>query len=382
MHEKIHEFMAREQPETPCLVVDLDMVEANYRQIAELGHGMAVFYAVKANPAPAVLERLAGAGASFDAASRAEIAACLAAGATPDRISFGNTVKKVSDIAFAVAQGVDLFAFDSSAELEKLAQAAPGARVYCRIIVENHGARWPLSRKFGCHPSAATDLLVLARDLGLVPCGLSFHVGSQQQEPEKWRDAIAVCAGLFEEARGQGIDLDILNIGGGYPIRYRNPNVPDLAEVFAEIDSALNDNFGGDRPQMMMEPGRAVVGPAGMIRSEVLLVTERRNGGIQRWVFLDIGKFGGLAESEGEAIQYRMEMVCPDGDGGSGNLVPSVLAGPTCDGHDILYEHELYDLPAEIKAGDFVDILDGGAYTTTYASIGFNGFAPLKEFYL
>ena len=154
-----------------------------------------IYYAVKANPAAPVLRRLVGLHSSFDAAGFEEIEACLDAGAPAASISFGNTIKKVSAIRRAHAAGVSLFAFDSAEELDKLARNAPGARVYCRVRVENDGADWPLSRKFGTTVGHARELMLRAGDLGLDPYGLSFHVGSQQTTtpPTKWPSAAWRC---------------------------------------------------------------------------------------------------------------------------------------------------------------------------------------------
>ena len=336
-----------------------------------------IFYAVKANPAPAILARLAASGAAFDAASPAEIEACLAAGVSPDRISYGNTVKKPSDISFAAGGGVDLFAFDSAGEVEKLAAGAPGSSAICRIVVSNDGARWPLTRKFGCHPDEAVALLRRAADAGLRPAGLSFHVGSQQTDAARWHEAIGLCADLFARAADARMPLDILNLGGGFPVPYGDGPVPELAHVSEMVDQALDAAFAGDRPRVIIEPGRAIVADAGVIRSEVILVAERAYDTTERWVYLDVGRYGGLAESEGEAIRYRMEASGRDGPSG-----PVVVAGPTCDSHDVMYENAMCELPLDLKTGDIVTLHDTGAYTSTYASVGFNGFAPLEEHYI
>ena len=186
MTPKLRRFLDEVRPETPYLVVDVDLVEANYKALADALDGVQIFYAVKANPAPPTLERLARLGSSFDVASPGEVERALAAGADPARISYGNTIKKEADIARAFALGVRLFAFDSLAELQKIGRAAPGSRVFCRILTSGEGADWPLSRKFGCTPVMARDLLAQARDVGVEPWGVSFHVGSQQKNPMAW----------------------------------------------------------------------------------------------------------------------------------------------------------------------------------------------------
>ncbi|MBI4184702.1 MAG: type III PLP-dependent enzyme [Proteobacteria bacterium] len=377
MTPKIERYLAEHKPPTPCLVVDLDRVAENYRILREVLPAARVFYAVKANPAASVLDLLVALGSSFDAASIYEIDACLAAGAGPERISFGNTIKKERDIAAAFARGVRLFAFDSLPELDKLARSAPGAKVFCRLLMSNEGADWPLSRKFGCEVEMARDLMVRARHLGLDPYGLSFHLGSQQRDPGQWDIAIGKTAMLFSALDEAGIELRMLNLGGGFPVHYREA-VPSIDEYAAAIHGALARHFGNRVPETIIEPGRCITASAGVIETEVVLVSCKGYGEELRWVYLDVGKFGGLAETAGEAIRYRIEAGRPDGaaDG------PVAIAGPTCDGADILYETAGYRLPLDLAAGERVRIHAAGAYTSTYASIGFNGFPPLTEHYI
>ena len=375
MTPKIARFLASETPVTPCLVVDVDRVEHNYLALTEALPLARIYYAVKANPARPVLDRLVRLGSSFDAASIEEVERCLASGADASAISFGNTIKKASAIARAHAHGVTMFAFDSDEELEKLSRHAPGARVYCRILVENEGAEWPLSRKFGTTLAHARALMVRAATLGLDPYGLSFHVGSQQLETEAYEAAIGRVGLLFTDLRGAGVDLRMINCGGGFPVRYRD-DVPPIDTFADAIMHAITRTFGNDLPEILVEPGRFVVGDAGVVRSEVVLVT-RKGDEDRRWVYLDIGRFGGLAETEGEAIRYR---IATAHDGGATG--PVAIAGPTCDGADILYERAGYRLPIDLASGDLVTLEDTGAYVSTYASQGFNGFAPLVEHYV
>src|SRR5205085_12648947 len=143
----------------------------------------------------------------FDSGTGAAIEMALAAGATPDRISSGNTIKKERDIARASALGIRLFAVDCAAEVEKIARAAPGARVFCRILYDCAGAEWPLSRKFGCDPEMAGEVLDHAKRLGLEPCGISFHVGSQQPKVKSWDRALAMASTVFRDCAERGINL-------------------------------------------------------------------------------------------------------------------------------------------------------------------------------
>jgi ornithine decarboxylase len=372
--QRIVAFLDNVKPRDPCLVIDLKVVRANYKAFRKALPQALIYYAVKANPEPAILRLLASEGSCFDTASVPEIEMALAAGASPDRISFGNTIKKERDIARAHALGIDLYAVDCAAEVEKIARAAPGARVYCRILVDNDGAEWPLSRKFGCEPAMAEDVLALAARLGLRPCGVSFHVGSQQANLDNWDKALATVARLFGVMEARGVTLSMINMGGGFPTRYLK-DVPGVPAYGKAIAAAMRRHFG-DRPiQTIIEPGRGMVGNAGIIRAEVVLISKKSDEEAKRWVYLDIGKFGGLAETMDESIRYLIT-TRRDAD----EMGPCIIAGPTCDSVDVLYEKNPYMLPLTLEIGDEVLIEATGAYTTTYASVAFNGFAPLRVY--
>jgi ornithine decarboxylase len=376
MTPKIARFLVDHEPATPCLVLDIDRVAENFRALTHALPLARIYYAVKANPAMPVLERLVALGSHFDAASFEEVGFCLDAGAAPSAISYGNTIKKVSAIRAAHAAGVSMFAFDCIEELEKLARHAPGARVYCRILVENEGADWPLSRKFGTSVESARDLMVRAGELGLDPYGLSFHVGSQQTGTAAYEAAIGRVAMLFTDLRDAGVNVRMVNLGGGFPVRYRDA-VPEIDDFGTAIMRAMTTHFGNALPEMLIEPGRFIVGDAGVVSAEVVLVSRRGGNDPMRWVYLDIGRFGGLAETEGEAIKYRLRTPHDGTESG-----PVAIAGPTCDGADIMYERSNYRLPKALACGDRVELLSTGAYVTTYASQRFNGFAPLAEHYI
>jgi ornithine decarboxylase len=376
MTPKVAAYLRDSAPATPCLVLDLDRVEENYRRLKAAMPLARIYYAVKANPAAPVLDRLVGLGSCFDAASFEEVEACLDAGAAPESISYGNTVKKESAIRAAYGRGVRMFAFDSEAELRKLARSAPGSRVYCRILVGNDGAEWPLSRKFGCEVEMARGLMVLAGELGLDPFGLSFHVGSQQVNTAAYEVAIAKVAMLFTDLREAGVKVRMVNLGGGYPVRYRQ-EVPEIDDIGAAIMGAMAEHFGNALPDVVVEPGRFIVGDAGVVSAEVVLVSRKAKDDPVRWVYLDIGRFGGLAETEGEAIKYAFRTP-RDGEAEG----PVTIAGPTCDSTDTLYEKSNYRLPLSLDVGDRVELLATGAYVTSYASQHFNGFKPLAEHYV
>ncbi len=374
MTDRIKHFLANTREDGPRLVVDLDVVRENYLAFARALPDTRVYYAVKANPAPEILSLLADLGSSFDTASIAEIEQALAAGATADRISFGNTIKKEKDIARAHALGVQLYAVDCEAEVEKIARAAPGSKVFCRILCDGAGAEWPLSRKFGCTPDMAGVVLERAHALGLVAHGLSFHVGSQQRNPRMWNRALKASAAIFRDLAERGIQLSMINLGGGFPTRYLRC-VPGVETYGQAIFRALSRHFGNRIPETIIEPGRGMVGNAGAIEAEVVLISRKSKDDEVRWVYLDIGKFNGLAETMDEMIRYPILTEFDDDA-----LGPCVLAGPSCDSVDVLYEKEPYLLPVTLEIGAKVLIEGTGAYTTTYSSVGFNGFPPLKSY--
>jgi ornithine decarboxylase len=374
MNARIRDFLSRRTEDGPCLVLDLDVVRNNYLALARALPDTRVFYAVKANPAPEVLNLLTALGSCFDVASIGEVEMVLKTGAGPERISYGNTIKKERDIARAHELGVRLFAVDSMAEVDKVARAASGSRVFCRILCDGQGADWPLSRKFGCAPELAPDILEHAKRNRLHAYGVSFHVGSQQMNPDAWDAALAASAEIFRICAERGIVLGMVNLGGGFPARYLK-KVPTVERFGAAIFRALSKHFGNRLPETIIEPGRGLVGSAGVIEAEVVLISRKSADEEVRWVYLDIGKFGGLAETMEEAIRYPIRTP-RDGDRKS----PCIIAGPTCDSADVLYEKQPYALPVSLEIGDKVLIEGTGAYTATYSTVAFNGFPPLRSY--
>lgn len=367
---RIETFIAQHEFDRPTLVLDIEKVADQYAAL-KAGLGRAdIHYAVKANPDRAVIERLIALGSHFDAASRGEIELCLSLGAAPETISFGNTVKRAADIAFAHHAGIALFAADAEEELEKIAAHAPGAQVYIRLIVEASGADWPLTRKFGTTRAKALTLMAQARDLGLAPVGVSFHVGSQTRDPAMWASTLDQIAAIWADAQAAGFDLDLLNIGGGFPAFYGDA-IAHPTDYAAAVMAQVTARFG-DVPRIMAEPGRGLVAEAGMIAAEVLLVSRKSDDDLCRWVYLDIGKFSGLAETMEEAIRYQFT-TRRDHEA----MGPCILAGPSCDSADVLYEKRPVALPLGLKSGDRIIIRNCGAYTSSYSSVGFNGFPPL-----
>lgn len=362
---------------TPNICINLNTIKNNFEKLKSSFPYTKIFYAIKANPGEPVLKMLSEMGSNFDIASRYELDMIEKFVSDPERLSYGNTIKKACDIKYFYDHGVRMFATDSKDDLKNIAEYAPGSKVYVRILVENSDtADWPLSRKFGCHPDMAYDILVLAKELGLIPYGVSFHVGSQQRDIGAWNDAIAKVKYLFNSLEEEeGIELKMIDMGGGFPASYTDPT-NELSVYASEITRFLREDFGENLPEIILEPGRSLVGDSGILTSEVILASRKNNTALTRWVYIDAGKFNGLIETLDECIKYPLVTTR---DGGKEGEV--IIAGPTCDSMDVMYETTKYKLPVNLKQGDRIYWLSTGAYTSTYASIAFNGFPPIKTYY-
>ncbi|MBS9779854.1 MAG: type III PLP-dependent enzyme [Moraxellaceae bacterium] len=367
--------------QTPYLVVDLSRIEAKYNEIVGFFPNAKIHYAMKANPAVEVVKLLADLGSNFDCASIFELDRVLQAGVEPHRISYGNTIKKAEHVKYAYEKGVRLFATDSKADLKNIAEFAPNSKIFVRILVQgSETAEWPLSRKFGCHPDMAIDLLVQAQLMGLEPYGISFHVGSQQKDVAVWDDALSKVKYMFDWMKyEEDIKIKMINLGGGMPANYISEVNP--IKVYAEeINRYLSDDYDDvDMPDIILEPGRSLVGDSGVLVSEVVLISRKSRMDLTRWVYTDVGLFGGLIETLGEAIKYP---VYTPKMATASEVGTVILAGPTCDSTDIMYENTNYKLPQDLAIGDKIYWLTTGAYTNSYSSVEFNGFPPLKVVYV
>jgi ornithine decarboxylase len=373
--ERIKKFAA--DKETPCLIVDLDVVKANYEALRTNLPFAKIYYAVKANPMDEVVTTLRDLGSCFDVATRYELDQLLRLGVSPDRMSFGNTIKKEKDIAYFYQKGVRLFVTDSPMDLDKISRAAPGSKVFFRLLTEGLGADWPLSKKFGSHPDLARQLIKMALRFGLVPYGISFHPGSQQRDVGQWSTALTQVGQLFRFAKEEAhVELKMINMGGGFPANYVEPT-DTIAQYAEDIKRFLDNTFKDAWPEeIIIEPGRSMAGDAGVIVAEIVNIAKKSVHERYPWVFLDIGKFGGLIETLDEAIKYPIYFE------GSGKSQSIIIAGPTCDSMDILYEKWTYNMPDSTRIGERVYILTTGAYTQSYSSIYFNGFPPLAAYVL
>ncbi|MBW6514526.1 MAG: type III PLP-dependent enzyme [Candidatus Syntrophosphaera sp.] len=380
-HFNLQRYMAQERfarfkefaatQDSPILIVDLDVIKAKYLELQRSIPGLEIYYAMKANPMNEVISLLDSLGSNFDVASTHELKQLQRLGISPERMSFGNTIKKEKDIRYFFEQGVRLFVTDSESDLLNIAKNAPGSQVYFRLLTEGTGADWPLSRKFGAHPDVIYNLILKAAELNLEPWGASFHVGSQQRDIGQWDDAIAKCKYLFDAVLEEGIELKMINLGGGYPANYVDPAY-SIEEYSAEIQRFIHEDFGDNMPQLVMEPGRSLVADAGMIVAEVVNISSKARNNLYKWVYLDVGKFGGLIETIDESIKFPIYF---EREGLADEII---LAGPTCDSMDIMYEYYKYHMPENTQIGDKVYIFTAGAYTQSYSSVNFNGFPPLR----
>jgi ornithine decarboxylase len=352
---------------TPLLVCSLDRVKENYTMLKGMIPDVDLYYAVKANTLPQILKTLVKQGSKFDVASVNEIKMCLKAGAKPQDLLYANPVKAPEAIKFAYDHNVRYFTYDSLNEVDKMAKHAPGSRVILRMAVRDVGSVCKFSTKFGAREKSATKLIKYAKKKGLEPVGLSFHVGSQCTNIDNYSTAIGLCSKIFARARKQGIELSVLDIGGGIPIEYTTDvySFDDLAEL---INTELDQCFEG-RPKIIMEPGRPMVGDCMTLVVRVIGTNVRNNTDC---AYLNDGVYNSLSERVFGHCEYR---VVSDK---TGSFRKYILFGPTCDSMDIISKG-IY-LP-ELAEGDVLMILNAGAYTNA-AATHFNGFDPAKIIFI
>lgn len=360
---------------TPFAIVNLDIIEDNYNQIIKNFPFAKVYYAVKANPEPQAVKMLAGLGTCFDVASKYEFDLVLSSGGTPNRISYGNTIKKAEDIKYCYDKGCRLFVSDSEADLRNIAKNAPASDVFFRILLDgSKSADWPLSFKFGTDPEIVKELILLAKELGLNPRGVSFHVGSQQRDITTWKTALEIVKNIFDFAKSKNINLNLINMGGGFPANYITKTAK-LEEYASNIKGYLKEFFGDNLPTIVLEPGRSLFGNSGILVTEVVLIENKSKTAKDKWLYVDTGKFNGLIETMDESIHYPLYCEA-DGE----DCTDFIIAGPTCDSMDVMYENFRNPLPKNIKIGDRIYWLTAGAYITSYCAVNFNGFPPVQAY--
>ncbi|MGB9376423.1 MAG: type III PLP-dependent enzyme [Mycobacteriales bacterium] len=356
------------------LAVDLGNVRRRYRELYIAFRGrIEVRYAMKCNSDPKVLTTLAEQGSGFEIASMPELTALQALGIDTSSVVYSNPIKPPDHVGRSYEAGVRSFAVDCLGEVEKIAKFAPGSNVFARVRVDDTRSLFPLSAKFGLPIEETADLMLAARDRGLVPSGLTFHVGSQCTDASAWARAIDSLAPVIAELSAQGVVLSMLDIGGGFPAHY-GPPVPELPEIAARTLEAL-DRLPYQPAEIICEPGRAIVAESAVLATTVI-GRERRLG--REWIYLDVGAYNGLMEAAQTHGTWRFPLQTWRGADPDVPHVACTVTGPTCDSSDTLLND--VDLPCDLAIGDRVYIGTAGAYSLCYAS-SFNGFDPPERIY-
>lgn len=356
---------------TPYILTDLSIVEENAKKLKELLHNVKIYYAVKSNSSPEIIDRLDSIVEGYDIASLGEWELLRKHDVHPSRILFSNPVKITKHIEHSFMDGIRYYALDSLDEIKKLSEFAPGANVYIRIQVSNYGSKFPLARKYGILPAHVAEYASLARDLGLNVRGLAFHVGSQAENLQVWETAFKICSDAIKRLDQAGITVDFLDIGGGFPANYGEP-IPPISAVCNFINHAIKQ-YIPKGVEVAAEPGRFIVANSSVIVTEII-AREHRSGA--DWLYLDMGVFQGLMEPlEMKGWQYPVFTEKTH----RGYKKAFVLTGPTCDAYDTIGDE--YILPAEIERGDRLYIASTGAYTSVYGS-NFNGFEKPKNYFV
>jgi len=355
-------FLRTTELEPPYLLTDKAKVRNKVHSIGRNIRNCEVYYAVKANPDIDILKLIDTTGVGFEIASEGELAMLVSMGVHKDRIITSNPIKSFKFLRMAADYGISYFAFDSRDEVKKLRDYCPGCNVYVRLAVPNEGSEWPLSKKFSVEIDVAEELLLYAKKKGLNPVGITFHVGSQCTNMYNWNSALDKAKILWDRAEKRGIRLSVLDIGGGHPIRYTK-DVVNITAINKNINKLIYDKFPR-KTRIFIEPGRAVVGDAGIFVTKVIGKAKR---GDENWLSIDVGVFNGLMESVG-GIKYSYIVE------GAKEKKLWTLAGPSCDSFDVIEKDIMLPEP---EVGNIILILSSGAYTISYAS-EFNGFSIPK----
>jgi ornithine decarboxylase len=355
--------------QTPFLLIDLEKIRQNYRAIKRNIKGAEVFYAMKANDHPKILSVLRDEGCSFEIASLSELEALKKLNIPADKIMCFNSVKDEKFLKAMFTYGVQIMAFDSENEVDKIAKFAPSSKVVLRITVNNAGSDWPLTKKFGVDAAEALPLLKYAKSKNLTPIGLTFHVGSQCLNKNNWTSALYVCDEIWTEAKHEDIQLTFISLGGGIPVKHLK-SIPSLKEIGEAIDKGLKRNFKSSSAplRITIEPGRGMVGDAAIMGTTIVGKVKRGN---EDWLWIDVGVFNGLMETiQGFAYEIKTEK--------NRKKALVTIAGPSCDSVDIPFT-DIKLSASEI--GERMYIMNAGAYTTSYAA-PFNGFAIPSVYFI
>lgn len=344
MNFRIKEWLKQSRVDTPILVIDLEIVRQKYHELTKAFEGADCYYAVKANPRFDILRRLAKEGSGFYVSSPAELEKVMQTGVDPLKIAYTHPIKKSADIAYAWQHGVRLFAFDTLEELEKIAKNAPYSNILCRLNLSHDASQ------IGCSITEAESLILKAKQLGLNPMGLSFHLGSMQKDCKAYIDGLMAIEPLYNRLKAQNIVMEKINIGGGFPVHYSTENA-DIYDYGKKISQKAKALFG--KGKLMVEPGRLLVAEAGLMAASVILVSHKNN---KPQIHIEIGFHNGLKEAQSRHIHYPIEAYHETSE----ILQSYFLYGPE--------GQKLYDdiqLPQNLKEGDKIHITHTGAYSVS-----------------
>ena len=345
---------------TPLLVMSVEQVKNNYRNLKEHMPRVNIHYAVKANPDERILRTLKDLGSCFDVASDGEILQLRAMGIDGDRMVYANPIKPVHGIETARKAGILYYMVDSEPEIEKMARVAPGARIMVRVRMQNPEALIDLNKKFGAEPGDVLRLLLKAKASGLDAAGLAFHVGSQAKQATAYTNALQVCRRIFDAAAESGLALQILDIGGGFPIRAPGSDKIDIHKLLSTINSGLDEYFPDT--EIWAEPGRFICGTAVKLITRVIGRQHRDN---QDWYFLDEGIYGTFSGVIFDHWDYELLSFK------EGPVVTATFAGPSCDSFDVIFQEKE---TVRMDVDDLILVPDIGSYSSASATT-FNGFA-------
>ncbi len=344
---------------TPLLVLSLEQIEKNYNLLRTYMPRVKVYYAIKANPHRRILELMRDLGSNFDVASDGEIMELASLGVEGSRMIYANPMKTVNGLRACCTAGVSKTTFDSAGEIDKIARECPGATALLRIRIDNSSAHVDLNKKFGAAREQALELLQKAKAAGLDAAGIAFHVGSQTTSADPYLNALDIAREIFEEAAANGMQLRIMDIGGGFPIP--EPRVRfNLKEMLQQINARLDEDFPG--VEIWCEPGRFICGTAVNLITSVIGVTER---GGQPWYFLDDGLYGTFSGVLFDQWDFKLISFK------EGEQVAATFAGPSCDSLDIMFRGKM---TVRQEEGDLILVPICGAYTSASATT-FNGFS-------
>lgn len=360
----------------PFYLVHLPAVVSQFQRWSANLPAIKVHYAIKCNPDRGILQTLASLGANFDCASETELREVLSIVGDPTRIIFANPVKSPSQLKFAASVGVRRMTADCVPELEKIRKFHPTAQVLIRLKPDDSKSLSPFSSKFGASLADAQEMVAFARNNGVALIGCAFHVGSNCQSATAYRDSITDCAEVFRFAKSLGVNMTVLDIGGGFPGLGSNGSGDSFETMAKVINAAVEEQLGGwPDLEVIGEPGRYfAAGSMTLVCSVIGKKTVVVDGKRAFKYYLDEGIYGGFNCINFDHFTFGVELFTPRPKAA---LYNSTVFGPTCDSIDTLGTIQL----PELFVDDRLFCPNFGAYTASVAS-SFNGFINTKRIYL